>query len=141
MLQQVAPDEIYRADFKLIYKTITKKLVFALDSTRSLTSNSANIVIPSKKLDPFSLCVLLNTPLYTYLHIKLSGGVNKVGRENLELLPLPELSVAQVKFLQSLYSSASESEKFDQAMKYVHEEIFQLEEPEISHIMAITRSA
>lgn len=139
-LQQVAPEEVYRSEFKLVYKTITKKLVFALDKTRSLTSNSANIVIPHRKLDPIAMCVLLNTPLYTYMHMKLSGGVNKVGRENLELLPIPDLSAAQVKHLKTLYSVQDESNKFEQAMKYVHETIFELEEPEISHIMAVVGS-
>ena len=44
--QQVAKDEIYRADEKLVYKFISKNLVFAYDNSKSLFLNSANILIP-----------------------------------------------------------------------------------------------
>jgi TaqI-like C-terminal specificity domain len=75
-LQQVAPDEIYRTDSKLIYKTISKTLRFALDKSGSLTTNSANIVIPRLPgYDATSVMAMLNSDLYSFLYIKLFGGL------------------------------------------------------------------
>ena len=97
-LQQVAPDEIYRAPNKLVYKTINKFLKVAIDTTGSLTSNSANIIIPKiLELDIYAILALLNSNLYSYLHLKLFGGVNKIAKENLMALPLPKLSATQNK--------------------------------------------
>ena len=44
--QQVAPEEKYRVKEKLIYKFISKNLIFAYDNRKRLTLNSANILIP-----------------------------------------------------------------------------------------------
>ena len=44
--QQVAPEEKYRTKEKLIYKFISKNLIFAYDKHKRLTLNSANILIP-----------------------------------------------------------------------------------------------
>lgn len=46
-LQQAAPDAVYRAPEKLVYKFISRRLVFAYDDEGSLCLNSANILIPS----------------------------------------------------------------------------------------------
>lgn len=47
VLQQVASDAIYRAKEKLVYKFISKCLIFAYDDSGSLFLNSANILIPN----------------------------------------------------------------------------------------------
>jgi SAM-dependent methyltransferase len=83
-LQQVASDEIYRAENKLVYKTINKHIKIAIDTTGTLTSNSANILIPNiVGLDIYTVMGFLNSQLYSYLNIKLFGGVNKIAKENL----------------------------------------------------------
>lgn len=91
-LQQAARDEFYRADLKLVYKFISKRLTFAIDDTRSLFLNSANILIPNvPNLSIFSVAAFLNSPLYQYLYLKLFREV-KVLKGNLLQLPFPDLS-------------------------------------------------
>ncbi|WP_334303208.1 TaqI-like C-terminal specificity domain-containing protein, partial [Coprococcus eutactus] len=47
LYQQAAPERIYRAPEKLIYRCINRQLVFAYDESRHLTLNSCNLVIAS----------------------------------------------------------------------------------------------
>jgi hypothetical protein len=134
-LQQVAPDEIYRAPVKLIYQTISKYLRVAIDTTGSLTSNSANIIIPKiPELDAYSILGLLNSDLYTYLHLKLFGGVNKIAKENLMALPFPKLTDEQNRNLTEYVFRAIESGDDDLLQAYINNEIFSLTETEVDHI-------
>ncbi len=92
-LQQVAPDAIYRAPVKLVYKTISRTLKVAIDRTGSLTTNSANIIIPDPSLmSPEALAAILNSSLASFLYVKLFGNVNKIGQAHLVALPIPEVS-------------------------------------------------
>jgi type I restriction-modification system DNA methylase subunit/transcriptional regulator with XRE-family HTH domain len=86
--QQVAPLEKYRAKEKLIYKFISSKLVFAYDNKKSLTLNSANIIIPSGDYPIKVIVALFNSTLYQYLFKCMFNSV-KVLRDHLENLPLP----------------------------------------------------
>ena len=134
-LQQVAPDEIYRAPEKLIYKTITKYLKISIDTSRSLTSNSANIFIPKvPEMDIYEVLGLLNSDLYSYLHLKLFGGVNKIARENLMALPFPSLNLVNHEKLRALVNDAIENEDDGPLQDFIHFEIFNLTIEEIAHI-------
>ena len=134
-LQQVAPDEIYRAPEKLIYKTITKYLKISLDTSKSLTSNSANIFIPKvPEMDIYEVLGLLNSDLYSYLHLKLFGGVNKIARENLMALPFPSLNLVNHEKLRALVKDAIENEDDGPLQDFIHFKIFNLTIEEISHI-------
>ena len=53
--QQTAPEWKYRAKEKLVYRFISKRLVFAYDDKQSLTLNSANILIPNLDNIPINL--------------------------------------------------------------------------------------
>ena len=89
LFQQVAPENKYRADEKLIYKFISNKLVFAYDTKGSLTINSANILLP--RLDDFPAKLLLgflNSSLYQFMFSKKFSTL-KVLRGDLEALPFP----------------------------------------------------
>ncbi len=134
-LQQVAPDEIYRAPQKLVYKTINKYLKVALDTTGALTSNSANIIIPRlPELDIYTILSLLNSDLYSYLHLKLFGGVNKVAKENLMALPLPAVSKMQQKQLRRYVKDAIRTHDDHVLQDYVHTAIFELTPTEINYL-------
>ena len=90
--QQVAKDEIYRADEKLVYKFISKNLVFAYDDSKSLFLNSANILIP--KIPGMSIktvLAFLNSELFKYLYKSLFGEI-KILKGNLMELPFPEIT-------------------------------------------------
>ena len=134
-LQQVAPDEIYRAPEKLVYQTISKYLKFALDTSGSLTTNSANIVIPRiPGYDIRSVLALLNSDLYSYLYIKLFGGVNKIGKEHLMALPFPDLSLELDIQLTQLAICAIEQSDDRLTNAFVMNEIFNLSQTEIEYI-------
>jgi predicted RNA methylase len=134
-LQQVAPDEIYRAPQKLVYKTINKYLKVAIDETGSLTSNSANIIIPKiPDLDIYTILALLNSNLYSYLHIKMFGGVNKIAKENLMALPLPAVSAEQNKIIKELVHDAIKRSDDRFLQQYINETIFSLSQDDIRYI-------
>jgi predicted RNA methylase len=134
-LQQVAPDEIYRAPVKLIYQTISKYLRVAIDTTGSLTSNSANIIIPKiPELDPYIIAGFLNSDLYTYLHLKLFGGVNKIAKENLMALPFPRVTGEQNAKLKDYVLRTLDSGDDEELQTYINVEIFSLTETEVAHI-------
>lgn len=135
-LQQVAPEAIYRAPEKLVYKTISKRLKVAIDRTGSLTTNSANIIIPNVPNNSIeSIAALLNSQLYSFLNIKLFGGVNKVARENLEYLPIPHLSDTQIRKLTELVGAYSNDEA--KLQDYVHRNIFRLSTLELNHLLGV----
>ena len=46
LFQQTAPEALYRAPEKLLYRFINKQLIFAYDNTGLLSLNSCNILIP-----------------------------------------------------------------------------------------------
>ena len=134
-LQQVAPDEIYRAPEKLVYKTINKFLKVAIDDTKALTTNSANIIIPIVDgLDAYTIMALLNSNLYSYLHLKLFGGVNKIAKENLMALPLPEVSPIVRETIRNLITCAMQSGDDRKLQDYINKKIFRLNDSEIEYI-------
>lgn len=136
-LQQVAPEACYRAPAKLVYKTISKRLKVALDTSGSLTTNSANIIIPKiPGYDIRTVMALLNSDLYSYLYSKLFGGVNKIGKEHLMALPFPMISEDQDSRLVELTGAAADSGDDTLLMKYIHEDLFGLNSREIEYITA-----
>jgi len=87
--QQVAPIEKYRAKEKLIYRFISKNLVFAYDDKQKLTLNSANIVIPKISNYPIKvIAALLNSSLYQFIFQKKFSSI-KVLRSHIEQMPMP----------------------------------------------------
>lgn len=100
--QQVAKDEVYRADEKLVYKFISNKLVFAYDDTRSLFLNSANILIPNiPGMSVKTVLAFLNSDLYKFLYKSLFGEI-KILKGNLEELPFPEITEKEDELLKDL---------------------------------------
>ncbi len=86
-LQQVAPDAIYRAPEKLVYKFISDKLVFAYDASGSLFLNSANILVPAiPSMSAKAVMAFLNSTLFQFVYAKLFGKV-RTRKENLIELP------------------------------------------------------
>lgn len=141
-LQQVAPDKIYRAPEKLVYKTINRFLKVAIDTTGSLTSNSANIIIPKVcGLDIYAVMALFNSNLYSYLHLKLFGGVNKIAKENLMALPLPGISTEKNAVIRGLIAESIQSANDKCLQKYINQKIFRLSQQEIGYINSFVAKA
>ena len=134
-LQQVASDNAYRAPQKLVYKTINKHIKIAIDDTQSLTTNSANIIIPNIiGLDTHTIMGILNSQLYSYLNIKLFGGVNKISKENLQVLPFPKISNKQNLYIKELVMKVMETSDDSYLQNYIHKNIFGLSKSEIEYI-------
>lgn len=101
-LQQTAKDEIYRADEKLVYKFISKKLVFAYDNSKSLFLNSANILIPKiPNMTIKTVMAFLNSELFQFLYMKLFGEV-KILKGNLSELLFPNLTCERNLYIDSM---------------------------------------
>ncbi len=120
--QQVAKDEIYGADEKLVYKFISKNLVFAYDNHKSLFLNSANILIP--KIPGMSIktvLAFLNSELFKFLYKSLFGEI-KILKGNLMELPFPEISAETDKKLTELVDEVLNGNK--EAIKKIDNVIF-----------------
>lgn len=97
--QQAAPENIYRAEEKLLYKFISSKLVFAYDDRRRLSLNSANILIPHVPgVTVKAVMALLNSSVLNYFHRQKSGGV-KILKSDLLRLPIPEIDAETADYL------------------------------------------
>lgn len=93
--QQVAKEEYYRADEKLVYKFISNKLVFAYDNTKSLFLNSANILIPNiPNMSIKTVLAFLNSEMFQYLYNVLFSEI-KILKGNLCELPFPQITKEQ----------------------------------------------
>jgi len=86
--QQMAPDAMYRAKEKLVYRFIADSPVVAYDDRGFYTLNSANIMIPQlEELSIFQVAALLNSEvLASACRAMFKSG--KVLRSHLEELPL-----------------------------------------------------
>ena len=133
--QQVAPIEKYRTKEKLIYKFISKNLVFAYDSKQSLTLNSANIVIPKLENYPIKVIAgLFNSSLYQFIFQKKFSSI-KVLKNHIEQMPLPLLNKKQFNEIISLVDEVIKKKKdFSELDKYIFN-IFKLTKEEVKYII------
>ncbi len=131
--QQVAPIEKYRAKEKLIYKFISKNLVFAYDDKQQLTLNSANIVIPKLKNYPIKVIAgLFNSSLYQFIFQKKFSSI-KVLRSHIEQIPLPfwnKKTFEKICFL--VDEIIQEKDSFQKLDNYIFKQ-FDFSEKEIKH--------
>lgn len=137
MFQQVAPDSVYRAEEKLVYKFVSKKLVFAYDNQQRLFLNSANVLIPKVQTHSIkTILALLNSKLFQYVyHIKFNE--LKVLKSNLLQLPFPLLERKSKIKLEEFVNDYMESKNVDILEKiddYIFK-IFDLSDDEIQYIV------
>lgn len=87
--QQAAPEKLYRASEKLIYRFINRQLVFAYDDRQMATLNSCNIVIPHiQGLKMKYVMAVLNSRIAQYIYEKRYNSL-KVLRSHIESIPIP----------------------------------------------------
>lgn len=134
--QQCAPEDLYRAQEKLIYKFISKKLVFAYDDTCSLVLNSANILLPNVETHNIkTVLAFLNSNLFQYIY-KKKFNVLKVLKSNLLELPFPILEKEEAIYLEKLvnsYLKCRKDEILTEIDNFVYK-IFQLNISEIEYV-------
>lgn len=132
--QQVAQEEKYRAREKLIYRFISKKLIFAYDNCKRLTLNSANILIPKVPDYPIKvIAALFNSSLYQFVFQKKFFSI-KVLRSHIEYLPLPLWGQSTFSEIVKLVDKFMESQNnFHELDNYIIGR-FSLSEKEKAHI-------
>jgi len=134
-LQQVAPDHIYRAEAKLLYQVINKKIKIAIDTQQQLTTASANIIIPKvPDNNIYSIAILLNSDLYSFLNQKMYGLVNKVSKENLQNLPIPSFSTEELKHIHQLVDLYSQGKIEEIILQDFVFDLFQITKTEQAYI-------
>lgn len=133
--QQCASEDIYRRKEKLIYKFISKDLVFAYDQGRVLTVNSANILIPDLEGYPVkAVGAMLNSSLFQFIFKKKFNAL-KVLRGDLEALPFPRLTKGQLDSLSDLVSQYLDNRVcFDKVDDYIFH-IFNQSESNKKHVL------
>jgi type I restriction-modification system DNA methylase subunit len=132
--QQVAPIEKYRTKEKLIYRFISKYLVFAYDNQQELTLNSANIVIPKIPNYPIKvIAALLNSSPYQFIFQKKFSSI-KVLRSHIEQMPLPLWDNKTYNDIIKLVDEViKKGDKFEVLDNYIMKQ-FSLTTEEIDHI-------
>lgn len=126
--QQTAPTQYYRAKEKLLYKFISKKLVFAYDNKQTLTLNSCNILIPKiKDFDIKYIMAILNSRISQFIFEKKYNSV-KVLRSHIESIPIPVCTNKQqqniIKIVDEILSS--QDNKISELYENLENEILQL---------------
>ncbi|GAA0327693.1 TaqI-like C-terminal specificity domain-containing protein [Bacillus carboniphilus] len=115
--QQVAPERLYRAPEKLFYRFINKELIFAYDDRKTLSLNSANILIP--KHDQYSVkyvMAVLNSRVAQFFHTFMFSPL-KVLKSHIESIPIPmctdEEQAEVVELVKLLLESRDEVERLE----------------------------
>ena len=109
LFQQAAPAYKYRSSEKLVYKFISRNLVFAYDNKGSLTLNSANILIPEVSGYPMKIISgFLNSKIFNFYFRKKFNSI-KTLRSNIEQLPFPEISEKQKTTIENLVNDIIDS--------------------------------
>ncbi len=90
--QQTAPEDVYRAKEKLLYRFICDMPVFAYDNKQTLSLNSCNILIPKIiGLDIKYILAVLNSSVAAFYIGKRYNSV-KLLRSHIEQLPIPMIT-------------------------------------------------
>lgn len=133
-LQQVAKEEYYRAEEKLVYKFISNKLTFAYDNKQRLFLNSANILIPNiPGMSIKTVMAFLNSELYQFLYIKMFGEV-KILKGNLMEMPFPEISSEQDSIISDMVEDVlSGNDRISDLQRKIYD-IFNINDNEVEHI-------
>ena len=86
------------------------------------------------------MLAFLNSDLYSFLYLKLFGGVNKIGKEHLMALPFPELSPSLNKMIDRMSKSVVKNGADDDLQRFIHKEVFNLTNEEILYIQKVANS-
>lgn len=139
VFQQVAPKSKYRDKEKLIYKFVSKNLIFAYDDKQVLTLNSANILIPKIKNYPIKIILaIFNSELYQFLYQKLFSSI-KILRSQLEALPLPIFSETQKHLILNMVNDVLQNKKSKELIDNFLYDFFSITDDERKYINKIVK--
>ncbi len=127
--QQEAPSEYYRADEKLLYRFVSDRLIFSYDDRRTLSLNSANLLIPQVEgMSVRYVCAVLNSQAAQF-YFRKTFRANKVLRSHLEQIPLPPAGEEERRGIEDLVDRIRASEKEEEILalrEQIDQEIFRL---------------
>ncbi len=138
--QQVAPERFFRLPEKLVYRFISKTLVFAYDNKQRLTLNSANILIP--RMPDMSIKVVLaylNSSVFQYV-FKKKFSTHKVLRGDLEKLPFPVVAKPVHDKIEAMVESILEGSDTSEKLDELIFSTFNLSSEEAALIKSAVRS-
>lgn len=138
--QQVAKNNLYFANEKLIYRFISDKLVFAYDNSRTLSLNSANIVVPKlENVDIKYVLAILNSKVSHFVFKSKFNSI-KILRNHIESIPiriandnLYEMVINIVNRLIDLEEQSQIDHLYDELNRVIYD-IYDLTENEITII-------
>ena len=115
--QQVAPEELYRAPEKLLYRFVGERPVFAYDDKQTLTLNSCNIVIPQiPDMDMRYIMGVFNSSVIEFWHKRRNHSM-KLLRSHIEGFPIPladqERQQEIVRFIERLRENEQEIQTYE----------------------------
>jgi tRNA1(Val) A37 N6-methylase TrmN6 len=132
--QQVAPEHFFRLPEKLVYRFISKTLVFAYDDKQRLTLNSANILMP--RLPNMRIKVVLaylNSSILQYVFQK-KFATHKVLRGDLEKLPFPVITQRVHDQIEAMVEAILAGSDMRNSLNALIFSTFNLSSEEIAHI-------
>ena len=134
-LQQAAPDSLYRAPEKLVYKFISDRPVFAYDASGSLFLNSANILIPQiPGMSIKTVLALLNSELFAFYYTCLFADV-KILRGSLSELRFPRITPEQNRQLEAMTDAILQGKlEQDMLLQDAIYALYPLSDTQIRHI-------
>ena len=124
--QQIAPEKMYRAKEKLIYKFISAEPIFAYDDKMRLSLNSANILIP--KVPGYSalyILAVLNSPVISFYYSHTCKNM-KVLRSEIERLPIAKCDPDTEKEISELAKKAVDSKDSNKYVLEINKKIAEL---------------
>lgn len=132
--QQCAPEKMYRAKEKLLYKFISKKPVFAYDDKQTLTLNSCNILIPKiEGLDIKYILGILNSDIVQFYFEKKFKSI-KVLKSHIEQIPIPDVTYEQQKpiinIVDKIILSKNNTEKLIKELNLLCNHLYGIKETE-----------
>jgi len=115
--QQTAPEELYRAPEKLLYRFVGERPVFAYDDKQTLTLNSCNIVIPQiPDMDMRYIMGVFNSSVIEFWHKRRNHSM-KLLRSHIEGFPIPladqERQQEIVRFIERLRENEQEIQTYE----------------------------
>lgn len=132
--QQCAPEKMYRAKEKLLYKFISKKPIFAYDDKQTLTLNSCNILIPKiEGLDIKYILGILNSDIVQFYFEKKFKSV-KVLKSHIEQIPIPDVKYQEqipiINIVDKIILSKNNTEKLIKELNLLCNNLYGIKETE-----------
>ncbi|MBO4911982.1 MAG: N-6 DNA methylase [Butyrivibrio sp.] len=138
--QQIAPECMYRAKEKLLYKFICNKPVFAYDDRQRLSLNSANILIPKVKgYSALYILAVLNSPVLSFYYTHTCKNM-KVLRSEIERLPIAKCDPATEREISELAKKILTSDKKARYITEINSRIAALYNLTIDELDIITKN-